>query len=297
MQHIPVLLNEVIKFLNPQNNGVYCDVTFGQGGMSKAILEHNPAMLYALDRDEIAMQKANEINAKNFQFCRGNFSDLMASHNLQPQSLDGLLCDCGISSPQIDSSERGFSFKYDAPLDMRMDNTQKLTADDVVNRYEYAQLVKIFYEYGEEPQAKFFAKTIIAHRPISTAKQLADLLASKAYYQKTHPATRVFQAIRIEVNQEIQEIQNFLSFASDLLKPNGRLVMISFHSIEDRLIKNKFINLTKPPPHGSRHIPIAPTEYQINFQNLTPKPIIPTPEEISKNPRSRSAKLRAIIRK
>ncbi len=298
MNHTPVLLDSVLHYLQPRAGGVYFDGTFGMGGMARAILNHKPAQYITTDKDEIAEQQAQTIQNPNLQFIRGSFANI--AEYCAPNSLDGILLDLGVSSPQLDSTERGFSFKFSAPLDMRMDNRQQLSAQDIINNETPAQLTHIFKYYGEEPRARQLAGIICKNRPITNAKQLADLIAQHSPKNtKTHPATKIFQALRIVVNNELGDIELFLQKFPPLVKNGGRVVIISFHSLEDRLIKNAFKGLTHAPPNASRHIPALHNggQMDLEFMDLTPKPVGANDNEIGINPRSRSAKLRAIIKK
>ncbi|HEY9850374.1 MAG TPA: 16S rRNA (cytosine(1402)-N(4))-methyltransferase RsmH [Leptolyngbyaceae cyanobacterium] len=275
--HISVLASESIEGLAVRSGGHYLDATVGGGGHSRLILEAFPdTRVTAIDRDEDALAAAKTNLAQygdRIQFCHGNFAEY------QPKELqfDGIIADLGISSFHVDTASRGFSFRQEAELDMRMDRRQSLTAAEIINHWEDAELADIFYKYGEERLSRRIARAIVEKRPFKTTTELADAIArcvpSQYRYGRIHPATRVFQALRIVVNQELNSLEIFLDRAPNWLKIGGRIVIISFHSLEDRLVK-----------HSLRNSPI--------LRVLTKKPIIPQPDELEYNPRSRSAKLR-----
>ncbi|MGB3694629.1 MAG: 16S rRNA (cytosine(1402)-N(4))-methyltransferase RsmH [Spirulinaceae cyanobacterium] len=275
--HIPVLPQELIAGLNIIPGGHYLDATLGRGGHSKLILQAAPEVkLTAIDRDEEAIKaSSNNLAAyeKQLNYWQGNF----AKYNPGSLLFDGIIADLGVSSAQFDIPERGFSFRHEAALDMRMDRNQSLTAAEIINHWQEKALADTFYQYGEERKSRRIARRIVEQRPFQTTTELAKAIAStvpkKYRYGRIHPATRVFQALRIAVNQELQSLETFLDNAPSWLKPNGRIGVISFHSLEDRLVKHRF-----------RDSP--------QLQVITKKPIIPQPEEIEQNPRSRSAKLR-----
>ena len=294
--HISVLLNESIESLNIKGNGKYIDATLGYAGHSSEILRRleKEGFLFAFDQDEEAVkfstEKLNKISS-NFKIFYTNFKNMKEYVN---EKVDGILFDLGVSSPQLDESERGFSYHNDAPLDMRMDKRQKLTAYDVVNNYDLEKLVKIFYEYGEEKYSKNIAKEIIKNRPIKTTLELAEIIKSSVpekYRNSAHPARKVFQAIRIKVNQELEILEQSLLDAFTLLNSGGRLSVITFHSLEDRIVKNVFKKLTEED-EVSKKLPTTQTNKKAKL--ITRKPIIPSEEELEKNRRSRSAKLRVI---
>jgi len=291
--HIPVLFNECIDGLNINPDGIYVDVTFGGGGHSKAIFSAlgNQGKLFAFDQDQAAQQ--NAWAAPNFQLIPANFSYLknhLKLHNVQ--SIDGLLADLGVSSYQFDEPARGFSIRENARLDMRMNQQSKLSAYEVVNQYDEEQLIQIFKVYGELPSSRAMAATIISNRadnPIETTVELMDVLRRFAPKFKDHKFyAQVFQAIRIEVNQELEVLKSMLEQAAELLKPGGRLVVMSYHSLEDRLVKN-FIK------RGSFDGNIEKDFFgnvQKPFNEITRHPIVADENEIQQNSRSRSAKLR-----
>lgn len=275
--HVPVLSQELVEGLNIRAGGHYLDATVGGGGHSQLILEAAPdVQLTAIDRDAVALAAAQAKLApygERVHFWQGNFAEY------QPFSLqfDGIIADLGVSSAQFDTPERGFSFRHTADLDMRMDQRQSLTAADVINQWDAAQLAEAFYKYGEERLSRQIARRIVEKRPFQTTTELADAIAHsvppKYRHGRIHPATRVFQALRIVVNQELASLETFLNRAPHWLKPDGRIGMISFHSLEDRIVK-----------HTLRDSPL--------LRILTKKPITAQEKELADNPRSRSAKLR-----
>ncbi len=275
--HLPVLSQELITGLEICPGGYYLDVTVGGGGHSELILAAAPdVQVTGIDRDGDAIAAANTrlcAYSDRVQFWQGNFADY------QPGSIlfDGIIADLGVSSPQFDNPKRGFSFRHTADLDMRMDQNQSVTAAEIINKWEERQLADIFYQYGEERLSRRIARRIVEQRPFQTTTELAEAIAScvppKYRYGRIHPATRVFQALRIVVNQEISALETFLNKAPHWLKLGGRIGIISFHSLEDRLVK-----------HSLRDSPF--------LKVLTKKPITPQEQELQENPRSRSAKLR-----
>ena len=288
--HVPVLLEESLQYLNVRPGGTYADATLGLGGHSAAIARALGATgrLICFDRDPEAMAQAKERFARlaeelgstmpTVEFEPRAFSE--AASAIQPGSLDGLLADFGVSSLQLDEAHRGFSFRSNGPLDMRMDTRSGETAEQVVNQEDENELADLIYEFGEERRSRRIARAIVRARPISTTAELAEVISAAAppmKGDKIHPATRTFQAIRIRVNNELGEIVSLLSSAGSLLKPGGRLIMISFHSLEDRLVKDAFRAWAQDG----------------TFQVLTRKPIVAGEQEMLRNPRSRSAKLRA----
>lgn len=300
-KHIPVLLEESTSYLVTNPDGVYVDATFGLGGHSKRILEKlsDKGFLIAIDKDEEAI----ELGRKKFKGCENikivhsSFSRLEeVLSSLWIDKIDGILFDLGVSSLQLDKKDRGFSYNSDSFLDMRMDKTSKLTAYDVVNKYSEKELERIIREYGEERYAKKIAKEIVKRRqqrPITTTKELNDLINSVVPRPKdgSNPAKRTFQAIRIEVNGELEEIKVGLEKSLKFLKSGGRICVISFHSLEDRIVKEffKYHSLECICP---KDIPVCVCGKKKELNILTKKPITPTKEEIEKNKRSHSAKLR-----
>jgi 16S rRNA (cytosine1402-N4)-methyltransferase len=301
-KHIPVLLNETIELLNINKNGIYIDMTLGGGGHSEAILSLlDKGKLYGFDQDNFAIEKATERlkEYNNFEAINANFFNAKEKlAEIGIEGVDGIIFDLGVSSFQFDIPERGFSYRYDAPLDMRMDQKASLDAYYVVNNYSFEDLIKIFFEYGEEKYARYIARNIIKHRalkPIETTFELVDIIKeampNKELNKKGHPAKKVFQAIRIEVNQELEILEESLIKAIDLLKPNGRLAVITFHSLEDRIVKQLFKRLsTIEIPKG---LAIIPDETPLI--NLVTRKVITAQEtELSDNNRAHSAKLRVI---
>jgi len=294
MYHIPVMLKECIQGLNIKPNGIYVDVTFGGGGHSKEILNHlnEEGKLFAFDVDDDAQK--NEINDNRFVLIQANFRHIKKFLRLhQITKVDGILADFGISSHQIDAADRGFSIRYNADLDMRMQQNQTITAKTIVNTYDALQLQNILGYYGEVPNARTLAAAIVNHRevePINTTKQLVKICLHYVRGKEHKYLAQVFQAIRIEVNDELNAIKDFLQQAFELLDNQGRLVTLTYHSLEDRLVKN-FIktgnidgNIEKDF-YGKIHRP---------FSLINKKPILATPEEIEQNSRARSAKLRVV---
>ncbi|MEH2453533.1 16S rRNA (cytosine(1402)-N(4))-methyltransferase RsmH [Nostoc sp.] len=275
--HVPVLGEQVIEGLAVRPGGHYLDVTVGGGGHSRLILEAAADVrVTAVDQDEDALAAAQKNLAEygdRVKFIYSNFAD----YEFSPNTFDGILADLGVSSYHLDQAERGFSFRHAANLDMRMDRGRSLTAADVINNWDEADLADIFFKYGEERLSRRIARRIVERRPLHTTVELAEAIASsvppKYRYGRIHPATRVFQALRIVVNDELKSLETFLDKAPNALVPGGRIAIISFHSLEDRPVK-----------HGLRNSPL--------LKVLTKKPIIAQEEEIQRNMRSRSAKLR-----
>ena len=305
MEHIPVLFNEVISNLRLKSDGKYVDLTLGRAGHSSAILASlsSKGHLYAFDQDIEAITKSTETLSKinpYFSIYHTNFrnmKDILSSEGVYGQ-IDGILMDLGVSSPQLDEDERGFSYKADASLDMRMDQRNDLTAAKVVNTYSYAELVRVLRDYGDEKYASSIASNIIKSRPITTTLQLVDVIKrskpSKELKKEGHPAKQTFQAIRIEVNDELNALKDTLREATGALAPGGRLLVISFHSGEDRIVKSYFRDLTVR--EGNR-INIPTEEEKVEFTLITKKPIEASIEELKVNNRSHSAKLRIIEKK
>lgn len=287
-EHIPVLLTEVLHYLDPREGEKYLDLTGGYGGHAQAVLERTkaPKSAVLVDRDPAAVKKLRErFTKQGVDVRQADF--LTASNQLAGENkrFNLILADLGVSSPHLNQASRGFSIQNDGPLDMRMDTTQELTAEKVVNTYSKEELVEILRRLGEEPKAQKIASLIVSNRPIKTTKQLADI-AAKAWpgHSKVHPATRTFQAIRARVNDELDLLERSLPIWIDqLLEPGGRIVVISFHSLEDRLVKQAFAEAG-----GDR--------YDATLQILTKSPISGSKDEIVFNPRARSAKLRAAVK-
>lgn len=304
-RHVPVLLSECLDALNLKKNMVVVDATLGGAGHSKEIIKKiGGGTLIGLDRDTAALQFSAQVldTADNVEIrlIKCNFCDIAdVLKGLGIDGVDAILADFGVSSYQIDTPERGFSYTKDAPLDMRMDTDATKTADTVVNGYPEGKLADLIFNYGEERYARRIAAAIVAARPIKSTGHLVDVIqhAVPSGYGKTggHPAKRTFQAIRIEVNQELESIQKFLQGAIAMLKPKGRLAVISFHSLEDRIVKQTFkreaTDCLCPPK-----IPQCICGHHATVKLLTKKPICPTIEEAKSNPRSSSAKLRVICK-
>jgi len=301
--HKPVLLKECIEGLNIKQDGIYLDGTLGRAGHSLEIVKRlNSGRLIAIDRDETAIRESSERlreYADKITFFHGNFKDVkQILSGLNIKKIDGMLFDLGVSSPQLDDAKRGFSYMADAPLDMRMDESLGLSAFEVVNSWDEQKLKKIFYEYGEERYAPRIAYNIIKKRavkPISTTLELVDIIRGSmppaALREKQHPAKRTFQAIRIAVNDELGSISGMLSDATDMLAKGGRLAVISFHSLEDRLVKNAMQSGEKGCT-CPKDLPMCVCGFVPKLKILTKKPVTASEEELKENPRSRSAKLR-----
>lgn len=299
--HYSVLLNESIELLNIQPNGIYVDGTFGRGGHSKVILEQlgEFGRLIAFDKDPEAIEFANKFaQDKRFTIIHDSFTS--ATKYLDEfgiKKIDGILLDLGISSPQIDTPERGFSFRFDAPLDMRMDNTRGMSAADWLNNAEFQELAKIFWEYGEEKFSRKIAAKIIEirdDRPLKTTLDLAKLVESVIPYKEKgqHPATRIFQATRIHINNELCDVEKILNDVPSYLTKNGRFVVISFHSLEDRIVKNKFATLAT-----GEKLPrwVMANDKPSNYKVIAKK-IKASLAELEENSRSRSAVMRCLER-
>ena len=303
MQHVPVMLQECIEGLAIRPDGVYLDGTLGRGGHSEAIARRLTAgRLIGIDRDPQAIKEAGERLAPfgdRVTLVHGRFSELKRIlTDLGIDAVDGMLFDLGVSSPQLEDSSRGFSYRNDAPLDMRMDPGSSLTAFDIVNGWPADRLKKILYEYGEERYAPAVAAAICRSRqdgPITTTLQLADVvrkaMPAAALREKQHPAKRTFQAIRIAVNDELTELSDMLATAPDLLNVGGRLCVISFHSLEDRIVKNAIASREKGCT-CPREFPVCVCGFTQTLRAVTRRPIQPTAEETEMNPRARSARLR-----
>lgn len=306
MKHYSVMLAEAIDGLNIKPDGIYVDGTLGYAGHSSEILKSlTTGHLYSFDQDEEAISYAKERLSKindNFTIIHSNFANMKEKlTELGIDKVDGILFDLGLSSPQIDNAERGFTFMNDAPLDMRMDRTCKLTAEEVINTYTLDKLTDIFFIYGEEKMSKVIAKKIINEREnkrIKTTKELVNIIeraVGAKYFNKSHPERQIFQAIRIEVNSELTVLKSVLPDAIELLKTNGRMSVITFHSLEDRIVKQLFKKESEIDDLV-KGLPNIPEEYKPKIKLINKKPILPTPEEIKENSRSKSAKLRIIER-
>ena len=292
--HVPVLLKEAIDFLAVRRGGTYIDCTVGLGGHSCEIAKRlgAPGHLIGFDKDPAALEKAREYLVVGrsssvvgqdsdwpaIRLIHGSFADL--ANDQEPTTCDGVLADLGVSSLQFDTPARGFSFQAEGPLDMRMNPQAELTAEQVVNHSDERELADVIYEFGEERRSRRIARAIVRSRPIHTTAQLAAVISAAARpmkHERIHPATRTFQALRIFVNRELDDLKGLLEAAPRILKPGGRIVVISFHSLEDRIVKDAFREGAK----------------QGHYRLLTKKPVTASEEEIDRNPRARSAKLRA----
>ncbi len=302
--HISVLLKECLEYLNISSNGIYVDATLGYAGHSSNILKNIPSgHLYAFDQDIEAIKSSEERLSKianNYTIIKSNFVNIKKElEKLNVFKVDGILYDLGVSSPQLDEDYRGFSFHKDARLDMRMDLDNKLSAYEVVNDYDLNDLIKIFKTYGEEVYASSIAKAIVKYREtkrIETINELVDVIEKSVpfkYKREHHPARKVFQAIRIEVNDELNVFEKSLTDALDLLNVGGRICVITFHSLEDKICKDIFKRVSSVPDNMKK-MPIIPEEYMPKYKVV--KVLEPSLEEVNKNPRSRSAKLRVIER-
>jgi len=299
MKHITVLKEEAIQYLAIKPNGIYVDGTLGGAGHSKRILEElKDGFLYAFDQDQFAIDYAKQVlkDDNRYEIIKSNFrhlKDELAKRHVT--GIDGLLLDLGLSSFQIDDVSRGFTYLKDTTLDMRMNQQQSLTAETIVNTYSLDELARIFYVYGEEKNAYKIARRILDQRPLKTTMDLVHICDQVNYKEKGHSAKRVFQALRIAVNDELTVLEEVLKDAVDLLKPDGRLVVITFHSLEDRIVKHFFRDESEEDPILKK-LPI-PTQNQSKTEVITRKPVYPSEEEITHNPRSKSAKLRALRRR
>lgn len=286
--HEPVLLKEVLEYLNPQKGERYLDVTAGYGGHATHVLRasENFSESVLVDRDQMAIDHLTTLFANSgIEIRHDDFATVSADLRKQGRKFDLILADLGVSSPHLNMASRGFSFQHEGPLDMRMDRRQELTAAIIVNQWSAENLEQIFRTYGEEPHARRIAKVIEANRPFETTDQLAQIIARTAgKWQGKHPATRTFQALRIAVNNELGLLVQALPDWQKLLAPGGRLAIISFHSLEDRIVKQYFAE------HGQH-------TYDAGLTILTKSPVVASTMEVVSNPRSRSAKLRAAQRK
>ena len=302
-KHVSVLLSECIKALNIRPDGIYVDGTLGLGGHSSEIAKRlTTGLLIGIDRDETAIERAGsrlQTYGERIQLVHGNFSDVVSIlDRLGVEAVDGMLFDLGVSSPQLDEAHRGFSYMQDAPLDMRMDGSASLTAHDVVNTWPEDRLRRILYDYGEERDAPRIAAAIVRARQlkeIETTLELVEIIRSAmpaaALREKQHPAKRSFQAIRIAVNDELGAVQTMMDTAPDRLRSGGRLAVISFHSLEDRIVKNG-IRRREDGCTCPRDFPVCTCGFVQTLKSVSRKPILPSPEEQAANPRARSAKLR-----
>ena len=294
LSHFPVMVNEVVTFLEPQSEKIYLDCTFGQGGYSKKILDSANCNVLAIDRDLKSKEYAKDLiqkYKKRFIFCNGKFSDLYSLiKEKKINSFDGIVLDLGISNTQLNDPKRGFSFMHDGPLDMRMDTQNKLTAEIIINEFDEKELSDIFFYYGEERNSKRIARSIAIFRKkrrINSTKVLSEIIQKVNNNKFKHPATRVFQALRIYINEELNELEGVLNTCMKILNKKSRIIIVAFHSLEDRIVKNFFREKSLKKINNDKKV----------FENeslkvITKKPLTPSFKEIRSNPRSRSAKLR-----
>ena len=286
-QHYPVLLEQTLAALNPKEGESYLDLTAGYGGHASRVLDRTLQKPHftLVDRDQNAIAHLEQEFGQKAEIIHKDFLSATEELVAKGRQYDLILADLGVSSPHLDNASRGFSLKADGPLDMRMDETQTLTAADVVNNYDQAELVRIIRTYGEDPRANKIARLIVEHRPINTTHELAKVVA-RAWpgHSKVHPATRTFQAVRIAVNDELAQLARALPLWVDLLAPGGRIAIISFHSLEDRVVK-QFLNEN------------AGDRYDAILRLLFKQPVTAGDDELVFNPRARSAKLRAAVKK
>lgn len=299
VKHIPVMLEEVLQYLNPQKGEVYVDATFGNGGYTNAILEKTACRVIALDRDPTVKVRANEMKnmyGERFDFISGKFADL---NDLVGEKVNGVVFDIGVSSMQLDEAERGFSFAKPAALDMRM-SCEGVSAKDIVNTMDESALADLIYQYGEERKSRQIARRIVEERkvkPIETTTDLAQIIYKVIHrrFGETDPATRTFQALRIAVNDELSQLEKGLQAATEKLMNGGRLVVVDFHSLEDRIVKN-FMK-----ENGAKKVKISKYAPELVEENslfsFVSKVVTPSADECEKNPRARSAKLRYAVRR
>ncbi|WP_205601334.1 16S rRNA (cytosine(1402)-N(4))-methyltransferase RsmH [Virgibacillus sp. YIM 98842] len=305
-EHYSVLMNETVKGLAVKPDGTYVDCTLGGGGHAEQIAANlkPDGLLVGFDQDRDALKAAKERLTPyhdRILFIHSNFTDLknqLIKNNIQ--QVDGILFDLGVSSPQLDRKARGFSYQDDAKLDMRMDQTRNLTAFEIVNSWSYQQLISIFFKYGEEKFSKQIARKIEQHRnkeAIETTHQLVDIIKeaipAPARRKGGHPAKRIFQALRIAVNDELNVFNSALHQAAEIVSKEGRIAVITFHSLEDRIAKQAFKAWSKEKP-TPKNLPVLPKEFEAPFKLITKKPIVPNENELQENRRSRSAKLRIV---
>jgi 16S rRNA (cytosine1402-N4)-methyltransferase len=294
--HIPVLLPEVIAALAPNSGDTVVDGTFGAGGYTRALLAAG-AHVIAIDRDPRALALGAALDSSALTLIDGEYADMdKLVHARGVDAVDGITIDIGVSSMQLDEADRGFSFQADGPLDMRM-SQQGETAADVVNTRPEAELADIFYRFGDEVKSRRIAKAIVAARPVTRTRQLAEVVqrAIGGKPNAKHPATRTFQALRIYVNRELEQLEHGLRAAERLLKPGGRLAVVTFHSGEDKIVKQFLRERSGAEPAGSRHAPPVAKARAATFERVA-KPVTPSDTELAANPRARSATLRAAVR-
>lgn len=301
--HVPVLLAEVLQVLKPRDGAHYIDGTFGGGGYAQALLDAAECNVLGIDRDPDAIARGQDMVARyqgRLTLVQGEFSHMDALFEAAGGTkADGVVLDIGVSSFQFDQPERGFSFRQDGPLDMRMSRSGP-SAADFVNTADEKELADIIFHFGEERHSRRIARAIVAARPIERTAALAEIvsgaLGPAAARQPIHPATRTFQALRIYVNDELGELERGLEAAERVLKTGGRLAVVAFHSLEDRIVKRFLSARSVAAPKGSRHAPERRAEHAQSFRLLTARPVMPGAAEIERNPRSRSARLRAAER-
>ncbi len=303
MQHNPVLIKEALSFLKPQKGEIYLDCTFGAGGYSKKILQTGVDKLIAFDRDLNVMQIAENFSQEygsKFEFYNLPNSSIGMTLKALEGKIDGIVYDIGVSSMQIDNPARGFSFQHDGPLDMRMDQRDALSAYEVVNNYPEVELARVIYEYGDEKKSRYIARNIAAARaikPIETTLELVHIIQKAVgfYKDEINPATRTFQALRIEINKELEELKTSLQAAKSLLKIGGRVVVVSFHSGEDKIIKALFNDWCGKKANSNKYLPnIVLNNAAPSFKFLQKGIVIADKTEVNSNPRARSARLRAV---
>ncbi len=281
------MLDSVLETIDPKPGQRYLDVTAGYGGHAMAILERtlSPEGAVLVDRDQMAIDRLHDVfHGRGVQIIHKDYLSAAMDLSKEERTFDIVFADLGVSSPHLNTASRGFSFRFEAPLDMRMDPRQELTAEMVVNTYPKEELVRILREYGEEPKAENIARRLVENRPIRTTLELAQIVAQAwPGHSRVHPATRTFQALRIEVNDELGLLKRALPVLVNLLAPEGRLAVITFHSLEDRIVKQYFAE-------------IAGDRFDADFRLLTKRPTLPGPHELVSNPRARSAKLRAVVK-
>ncbi len=306
MSHYPVMLPEVMSVLCPRDGEVYVDGTFGAGGYTRAFLQSADCTVIAIDRDPAAVERAHDMKKEfgdRLIFVRGRFGDALELVRAAGfEQVDGFVLDVGVSSMQFDEAARGFSFRFDSPLDMRMDTENGETAADIVNGYAEEDLANLIYRLGDERRSRQVAKKIVEERsiaPIETTGRLADIVRSvvfKSPRDKIDPATRTFQALRIAVNDELGELERGLVAAENLLKEGGRLIVVSFHSLEEGIVKSFLYERAGKTPNVSKYLPAISASTDPSFILSPKKPVDPSASEIAENPRSRSARLRAALR-
>jgi len=296
--HSPVLLDEVLEYIDPQDRKHYLDCTFGAGGYTKAILKKADCFVTALDRDPTTLVFANEIQEEfvgRFEFVQTNFAS--AKDKLEGKQFDGIVLDLGISSMQVDSAERGFSFMRDGDLDMRM-GLDGISASEFIENASEEEIANVIYKYGEEVQSRHIAKAIVEARkesPIDTTFKLADIVRSSMHYRKgkIDPSTKTFQAIRIHINKELESLERFLESLKDMLKAGGRILVVSFHSLEDSIVKSFFKEYSAKKVARSKYAKdVADYDDDKWLKIITKKPVTPSRSEVLRNPRSRSSRLR-----